>query len=130
MHYFYLVKINADSADEARQEAPNALDMHSFSSEGGYFSGAKADWYVVGGRWSGVLGKASEAEKEKRDAYKQDGYPDDAQPLTAELIKYLKAENYGDVEVFDADEAQEFMVDDEAEVDEPGTYLVAIDYHN
>jgi hypothetical protein len=130
MHYFYLVKVNAESADEARQEAAQALDMHSFAAEAGYFGNSKADWYVVGGRWSGVLGKTTEAEQEKRDAYKQDGYPDDAQPLTAELIKYLKAESYGDVEIFDADEAQEFTVDDQEEVDEPGTYLVAIDYHN
>jgi hypothetical protein len=112
MHYFYLVKVNAESADEARQEAAQALDMHSFAAEAGYFGNSKADWYVVGGRWSGVLGKTTEAE------------------LTAELIKYLKAESYGDVEIFDADEAQEFTVDDQEEVDEPGTYLVAIDYHN
>ena len=29
--------------------------MNSFSGDGGFFASPKADWYVVGGRWSGTL---------------------------------------------------------------------------
>ena len=131
MHHFYLVKVKAENADDARAEATTSLDDNNFSSESnGYFGNSKADWYVVGGRWSGILGGLSDEAREQRDSYKQDGYPDDAQPLTAELIKRLKYEDYGTVEVFDPEEQEELTVDDYGEQDEPGTYIVAIDYHD
>ena len=131
MHHFYLVKIKAENANDAIAEATTALDDNNFASDSnGFFGSSKADWYVVGGRWSGVLANVSDGEREKRDSYKQNGYPDDAQPLTAELVKYLLREDYRTVEVFDPEEQEELTVDDYAEQDEPGTYLVAIDYHD
>ncbi len=131
MHHFYLVKVKAENADDAIAEATSALDGNNFASDSnGFFGSSKADWYVVGGRWSGVLAGVNDEEREKRDCYKQGGFPDDAQPLTAELIKRLKSEDYGTVEVFDPEEQEELTVDDLSEQDEPGTYLVAIDYHD
>ncbi len=131
MHHFYLVKVKAENANDAIAEATAVLDDNNFASESnGYFGNSKADWYVVGGRWSGVLANVSDEEREKRDNYQKKGYLDDAQPLTAELIKRLKSHDYGTVEVFDPEEQEELTVDDYAEQDEPGTYLVAIDYHD
>jgi len=55
-HHAYTVKISkadAETSAEARTQAVNVLDSNNFANEGGYFSGSKADWYVVGGRWSG-----------------------------------------------------------------------------
>lgn len=57
MHYLYFVAIskeNASTAEEAKEEARRQLDDNGFVGQG-YFSNAKADWYVIGGRWSGVL---------------------------------------------------------------------------
>lgn len=58
MHYLYFVKIkNKDgmTSKEARREAYQQLENNSFAGEGGFFSNSKADWYVIGGRWSGHL---------------------------------------------------------------------------
>ena len=60
MHHLYFVKVSKDckNAEEAKDDATTALDANNFASdEGGYFSASRADWYVVGGRWSGELSK-------------------------------------------------------------------------
>jgi hypothetical protein len=69
MHSLYFVRIEkARDAEEARRKAVAVLDENGFASDGGFFCTPKADWYVVGGRWSGFLtdmtpeGKRGEAE--------------------------------------------------------------------
>lgn len=88
MHYTYTVKIpksEAETSEEARDRATDVLNNNNFaSSEGGYFSSSKADWFVIGGRSSGLFSEvmkgkeweAVEAEAQKiidaelTDAYK------------------------------------------------------------
>lgn len=60
MHYLYYGAIKKskeiNTPKKAKDEVNNILDSNSFaSSEGGYWGGSKADWYVMGGRWSGHL---------------------------------------------------------------------------
>lgn len=58
MHYAYFVSIprdEADSAAEAIREAETFLDSNGFAGEGGLYSSSKADWYEIGGRWSGIF---------------------------------------------------------------------------
>jgi len=61
MHSLYFVlleKGDAKNSQEARQKARQTLDENSFSNDNnGYFGSSKADWYVIGGRWSGELSK-------------------------------------------------------------------------
>lgn len=66
MHYAYTVKMpkeDAKTSEEARQQATNVLDSNGFANEGGYFSGSKADWYVIGGRWSGTFSHVLKAKE-------------------------------------------------------------------
>lgn len=66
MHSAYTVKIlreDAETSSEARQQATNVLDSNGFANEGGYFSGSKADWYVIGGRWSGTFSHVLKAKE-------------------------------------------------------------------
>ena len=59
MHYRLYVltnKENAKTSQEARDYVYNQLDNDkSFCGEGGRFSCPIADWFVIGGRWSGAL---------------------------------------------------------------------------
>jgi hypothetical protein len=57
MHYRYFVltnKSNAKTSAEARNYVENWLTDEGFCSQGRFGSGM-ADWFVIGGRWSGVL---------------------------------------------------------------------------
>lgn len=58
MHCRLLVLIDRESAKtskEARQEVFQRLHDDGFAGEGTRFSSPIADWFVIGGRWSGVL---------------------------------------------------------------------------
>lgn len=76
MHSLYFVKIKkAENSLEARQKAYNILESNDFAREGGYFSGSKSDWFVVGGRWSGIFtdkSKVMEAIKPLLDEKQKD----------------------------------------------------------
>lgn len=64
-----------------------------------------------------------------RDCYHSDGYEDDANKITPELLKELRKEKYEDVEVFDAENEEEYLVKDLSK-EAIGSWLVTIDYHN
>ena len=59
MHYRLIVTIDkkhAKTSKEARTHVFNELHAdHSFCGEGGRFDSPVADWFVIGGRWSGEL---------------------------------------------------------------------------
>ena len=59
MHYLYYVAIKKDKEKfdsvKLKSTAQSLLEDNGFASEGGFWSGAKADWFVIGGRWSGTL---------------------------------------------------------------------------
>ena len=62
MHHLMLVTLSLDditTADTVRDSAYDRLmDDDSFVGEGGRFGSPLADWFVLGGRWSGKLRKA------------------------------------------------------------------------
>jgi hypothetical protein len=58
MHCIYFVKVQKDEAESAREaidRARSILDENSFAGQEGYWAGGKCDWFVMGGRWSGVF---------------------------------------------------------------------------
>jgi len=59
MHQLYFVavpKVTGETIGEAMNKATDLLDNNNFcSSEGGFFSSRKGDWYEVGGRWRDFL---------------------------------------------------------------------------
>jgi hypothetical protein len=59
MHFRLFVltnKENAKTSEEARSYVYNELENdNSFVGEGGRFNSPIADWFVIGGRWSGAL---------------------------------------------------------------------------
>jgi hypothetical protein len=62
MHHLMLVTLELaenGTSDQARDSAYDLL-MHddSFCGEGGRFGSPLADWFVLGGRWSGMLREA------------------------------------------------------------------------
>ncbi|MEK7561043.1 MAG: hypothetical protein AAB539_03755 [Patescibacteria group bacterium] len=61
MHYRFLVTFDADTAktsEDARQHVFDTLDDEGFCSSGRW-GGGLADWFVIGGRWSGELSRHS-----------------------------------------------------------------------
>lgn len=61
MHYRFLVTFNkeaAETSEEARDYVTNHLHDNGFCGEGRW-SGGLADWFVIGGRWSGELSRHS-----------------------------------------------------------------------
>src|ERR1700722_11822086 len=58
MHSLYFVKVQKDEASSPREaisQAEAILDSNNFVYGDGYWGGDKCDWYVIGGRWSGVF---------------------------------------------------------------------------
>jgi hypothetical protein len=52
------------TSEEARNAVHNKLlEDQSFCGDGGRFGSPVADWFVIGGRWSGELSRASWAKK-------------------------------------------------------------------
>lgn len=69
MHSAYLVIIDkeiAKTSKEARQAAQNTLNQHNFANQEGYWANGKADWFVIGGRWSGELSKLDKPIKYRK----------------------------------------------------------------
>ena len=64
MHYRFLVTLNkkyAETAKEARRQTEKYLDENGFVGEGRWSRGM-ADWFIIGGRWSGELSRHSWAK--------------------------------------------------------------------
>ena len=62
MHYRLLVTFEKESAatsEEARRYVEQELLNDPSFSGGGRFGGGVADWFVIGGRWSGELSRAT-----------------------------------------------------------------------
>jgi hypothetical protein len=58
MHYLYIVAVKKERDTEKENllnEVRGQLEQEGFASEGGFWSGSKSDWFVMGGRWSGHL---------------------------------------------------------------------------
>jgi hypothetical protein len=57
MHYLMIAFTKVgENSEEAREHARYALEQDtSFVSDGGLFGSSVADWFVIGGRWSGHL---------------------------------------------------------------------------
>ncbi len=57
MHYLYFVLIKKEecsTSNNAQEHANNLLENEGFTAQG-FFGSGKADWYEIGGRWSGCL---------------------------------------------------------------------------
>ncbi len=75
MHQLLLVTLSLpkDNTSEAARESAfsQLVDDQSFCGEGGRFSCPLADWFVIGGRWSGILREAALGQPYK-DALEQE----------------------------------------------------------
>lgn len=81
MHHLYFTRVarnEAKTSQEAIRKAEQILEINNFVGEGGYFSSSKCDWFVIGGRWSGVFSQLLTTEKKK-------------QQFVDKMISYLKA---------------------------------------
>lgn len=124
MHNLYFVivdKDNAEDSEEARREVDNILNNEWFVWEG-YFSNAKADWFVIWWRWSACLWG-----EESWDHYAFLWGEDDAQVITKEILEKIKNE-YWDAEVFDTIELEEFEAKD-LDKSYIWQWIVIVDYH-
>jgi hypothetical protein len=125
-------KEQAEDSFQARAEANNWLEREGFSKQGFYCNG-KADWFKVGGRWSGVLSGITE----ERDRYAELGYEDDAQLFTKEIAQRLltltdiKECEYVDIELMSQSEGNMYVLCQQVleSEKEPEFWIVVIDYH-
>jgi hypothetical protein len=128
MHYRLLVTTGqARSSLDARNAARLLLPPLGFViDETQLWPAGIADWFVIGGRYTGTLARISDAEWSRRDHGAELGYPDDAQLVTEELYDRFLA-------------PQEEWPDESAYVDLERTplsrrfigwkWLVVVDYH-
>jgi hypothetical protein len=73
MHARFLVTFNKDEAEtslEARSYVTDYLQENGFVGEGRW-GGGMADWFVIGGRWSGVLTLALLNQEKVTKVYKE-----------------------------------------------------------
>jgi|SRR6185312_2666253 len=91
MHQLMFITLSgASTSAEARHAARSLLlDDETFCGEGGRFGCPMADWFVIGGRWSGILREAILGQPYK-DALAQE-YPEFTSGYyTADLVKQNK----------------------------------------
>lgn len=98
----------------------------------GKFSGGYADWFVIGGRWSGKLTSIQNEStgESTRDPYKEYGYEDDAQLLTPELYKAIRENGLENGEAAVVGYNQEVFDDELCEAMIGKYWVVVVDYHN
>lgn len=130
----------AATSDEARAYAAERLEEDpSFVGEGGRFGSSIADWFVIGGRWSGELTRTLLDPKSPagelpagRDDYQFDGADDDAMQVSAVLYDRLLKPYEGRAEV--GEESLEFVDLDGDCVSRAAfvgrKWLVVVDYHS
>lgn len=161
MHNRLLITLDAPAdagSEQVRQDVFRRLmSDSSFCGEGGLFGHPLCDWFVIGGRWSGLLAETlmgkefsvrsrglsgTDAELDalwqslggtgpnpnSRSTYVEHGYRDDAMVVTEALYTALLAENEG------TESDREHFADldfDEVSRDFIGRkWLVVVDYHN
>ena len=75
MHYLMLITLTmqaSDTSGDARKRAQALLmEDPSFCGEGGRFYSPLCDWFVIGGRWSGLLQETLLGQA-YQDAFKRD----------------------------------------------------------
>lgn len=141
MHQIFFVTVSKKEAEDAQQacrEAHNILNRNEFSGGEGFYSGSKADWYVIGGRYSGSF-QMAQAGKDMKDekAWEEiKGKEVDAVEFTKELhdqlIKFIADSTYydvDDVELFDEDEYEEYKLATDDLSHLYGKWIVVVDYH-
>ena len=126
--------------EKERSRARNILENKGFvTQEGSYWGGGKCDWFVIGGRWSGILTQAlgqipiqdTRKKTSQRDTYNHLGYDDDSMVLTRKLLDGLqhnKLAYLNGVEVYDEDNYEEKLISD-LTTDDIGKVIVVVDYH-
>ena len=153
MHYLYFVvfdKKEAKDSDEARGLAESTLVEQNFCGGEGYFCESKADWFVIGGRWSGLLSwiqlEIDPSNQEKlrkawkkanikevfpydRNTFSSEGHGDDAMIVGQKLLEALR-KKYSDIEIYDADNNYEISLGGLEDKDLLNRWIVVIDYHN
>lgn len=80
MHSVYIVfHDNGDSSIQAKNEAISWLDENGFSNPHSFYGHGKADWFVVGGRWSGMFTELSDEYQrfhERAKNFIKENYPE------------------------------------------------------
>jgi hypothetical protein len=134
MHYRLFITITPDespaTSEAVRRQVVRELDWDpTFCHEGGRFAHRVCDYFVIGGRWSGLFQSAPPDPAVDEDATL--GHPADARPLTTALYDEWLAEFVGQSLVRDEEHCR--FVDLE---DEPLSrrtigrkWLVVVDYH-
>lgn len=99
MHTQLLVTCNRDHAETsegARAYVADVLERdQSFVGEGGYFASSVADWFVIGGRWSGTLSAVRHGADFRAEAMRRIpprfpiGYADDEREAHATALQAL-----------------------------------------
>jgi len=69
MHSLYFVKIK--NKEEAQKRVYELLLDNNFASENnGFYGSSKADWFVIGGRWSGLMTQSLPSYNEAKELIK------------------------------------------------------------
>lgn len=97
MHFLYYVAVKKGKEKRTSQDLQNAVEntltSNGFSGDGGYWGNSKSDWFVIGGRWSGVL-----AEMKLDNFHKK----------ASKLIKSKRTKKGADMSFFTEDECNKY----------------------
>lgn len=129
MHQLYFVLLDKENAFNtyiARETVSNILEKQNFSTCPG-----KCDWFVIGGRWSGILGRMKSKLKISllpRNIHEEIDHRDDAIIVDQHLCEQL-VNTYHDVEIYDANERKEYCIKNLPPDRIIGRWIVVVDYH-
>jgi len=147
--YFWLVKkTEADTSEEAKIVFKNFLEENWFTYEW-FYSNWRADWFVIGGRWSWILKDLEEwtelfSQSDNRYRYNDLGESDDAMLLNKKLYDNIKkrykelADSFSDDDILIVNtyDLEEYPLDEMPEKDSNGDtlvdnyYIIVVDYHS
>jgi hypothetical protein len=127
MHHKFLVTTNATSSFDARLAVLSGLIRQGFLKDPTErWGGGIADWFQIGGRYSGLLSGIGEAAQLRRNRDDQLGDEDDAQLVTAELYDRYLAEYEGRAE---GDGFADIEREPVSRAFIGSKWLVVVDYH-
>jgi hypothetical protein len=133
MHSLYFLIFDKEKIKDSRQAKAKALQIleeERFCDCETFFQSGKADWFVFGGRWTGILDNFSDLDQEQKKIKPSNfwGAENDAKILDENLFNELK-KKFPDVEIFDANIRDEFLLKNLEKEQAIGRWLVVIDYH-
>ena len=132
MHSLYFVILDnkgIEDSSHAKDKVLQILEKEKFCDCDAFFQSGKADWFLIGGRWTGILDSVlNKKQEETKPSNNFKGSENEAKILDKKLFRALK-KKFQEVEIFDVEQRTELTFKSLEKEYALGRWIVVIDYH-